>query len=272
LDNTDGAPSGPPVGGLIAVSGQKREHDKLGRYPLAYVKALQLAGGKAMVLAPFALADDPGAPPEVPVRASVDPDDPTLLEGATGLVLTGGGDFDPALFGQSPHPRTYNINPDRDRLELNLLDSALARDLPVLAICRGMQGLNIFLGGSLDQHLADTPGRLHHDRDRPRGDAAHGLRVEAGSVLEEIVGARELGVNSHHHQGLDGAAAPLVEIGWAEDGVLEAVVSTAHTFVLGIQWHPEVMAPINRQQAAIFERFVHATTDYAARDQAALRG
>ena len=135
--------------------------------------------------------------------------------------------------------------------------------MPVLAICRGMQLLNVHLGGALDQHLAETEGRLEHDRDRPRAEPAHGLRVKDGTVLSSVLGT-ESQVNSHHHQGLVDVGDELEEIGWAPDGVLEAVVMTSRTWVTGVQWHPEAMAPVNSEQLALFELFVAAASEYAA--------
>jgi putative glutamine amidotransferase len=199
---------------------------------------------------------------EVEVRAELDPDEVEALDDACGLVLSGGGDVDPALYGQSPHPRTYNVTPRRDRFELELLQAALDRDMPVLAICRGMQLLNVFLGGTLEQHILDVPGRLEHDRDRPRAEDAHDVLTAAGSELTLLLGDRAP-VNSHHHQGLDVVAEPLEEIAHAPDGVLEGVVSRAHSWVLGVQWHPEAMVPIDRRQTAIFTAFVEATERYA---------
>ena len=198
-------------------------------------------------------------PPEgLTVRTSVDPDDRTLLDGVAGLILSGGGDVDPALYGQEPHPRTSNVNPLRDRLEMTLADVAIERDLPFLAICRGMQLLNVHLGGTLEQHLADVADRLPHDRDRPRVEAVHRVKLKEDSLLSQCLDTGETGVNSHHHQALDRVAAPLRETGWAEDGVLEAVESTEHSWIVGVQWHPEVMAPVHQDQAHIFVCFVKA--------------
>jgi putative glutamine amidotransferase len=177
-------------------------------------------------------------------------------------MLTGGGDVDPAFYGQEPHTRTYNVSPQRDRFEFSLLERALELDMPVLAICRGMQVLNVFLGGTLEQHLVDTSGRLDHYRDRPRAEAAHEVHLRAGTWLADWLGQR-VPVNSHHHQGLDLVADPLQEAGRAEDGVLEAVVSHAHSWVVGVQWHPEAMVPIDPAQVAIFKAFVEAAERFA---------
>ena len=190
------------------------------------------------------------------------PDDTSALESAVGLLLTGGGDVDPSMYGQRPHPRTYNVTPARDRFEGNLLDVALARDMPVLAICRGMQLLNVHLGGTLEQHLPEVPGRLEHNRDRPRDEAAHEVSIAEDSLLGAWLG-RRAPVNSHHHQGLGVVAGELEEVAHAPDGVIEGVVAPDHTWVVGVQWHPEAMVPSNARQLEIFRAFVTATDRYA---------
>ncbi|MGH2694172.1 MAG: gamma-glutamyl-gamma-aminobutyrate hydrolase family protein, partial [Actinomycetota bacterium] len=208
------------------------------------------------------------APLGLEISSGFDPGDASALDGSSGLVLPGGGDIDPAWYGQKPHPSTGGINHQRDTFELTLVKEALARDVPVLAICHGMQLLNICLGGTLEQHLADDEDRFDHDRDRVRGDVAHSVDLKAGSVLWNVYGGSPIEVNSHHHQGLGRIAGALDEIGWAEDGVLEAVVSRDHEWVVGVQWHPEAMAPIDHRQLKLFEAFSEAV---AARGRAAAR-
>jgi putative glutamine amidotransferase len=244
----------------VAISALKRGEDPgdVGRIPLHYVHAVRAAGGIPEILSAYELHPDEVPPEGLTIRTSVDPDDRSLLDGVAGLILSGGGDVDPALYGQEPHPRISNVNPLRDRLESTLADVAIQRDLPFLAICRGMQLLNVYLGGTLEQHLADVPDRLPHDRDRPRVEAVHRVKLKEDSLLSQCLGSAETGVNSHHHQALDRVAAPLREIGWAEDGVLEAVESTEHSWIVGVQWHPEVMAPVHHDQAHIFACFVRA--------------
>ncbi|MFP5298533.1 MAG: gamma-glutamyl-gamma-aminobutyrate hydrolase family protein, partial [Actinomycetota bacterium] len=143
------------------------------------------------------------------------------------------------------------------------------RDLPVLAICRGFQLLNVGLGGTLDQNLGDEGERMDHDRDMPRAEPVHNVKIEEGCYLAEILGGTHVPVNSHHHQGLDRLAAELRPVAWATDGILEAVISTEHTWVVGVQWHPEVMAPLDQRQMRLFEEFIAATERYAAESDAA---
>ena len=259
MDTTSHGNGRAPSGPLVAISTLKREAEACGRFPTAYVTAAKLAGARCIVLSPFAtLHREDEVPDDVTVLPGLDPDHASLPEEVCGLILPGGGDVDPSLYGRERHPRTHNVNPVRDHFELALLEEALRRDLPVLAICRGMQLLDVELGGTLEQHLGDRPGRLPHDRDRPRAEVAHNVRMGEDSTLREILDVAEIGVNSHHHQGLERVADELSEVGWAEDGVLEAVESRRHRWVVGVQWHPEVMAPVDRTHAALFRHFLDA--------------
>lgn len=242
----------------------------LARLPVPYTHAVESSGGRTKVLSTFELPPNEEVPRGMEVYSELDPYDPSCLEEASGLLLPGGGDIDPDLYDCPRHPRTHNVSHRRDRFELTLLAAALERDMPVLAICHGMQLLNVHFGGRLVQHLADDPKRLDHDRDRPRAEPVHKLIVKENSRLEELVGARNIPVNSHHHQGLDGVAGPLQEVGWSEDGVLEAVVSEDHSWVLGVQWHPEAMADTDRYQRGLFDHFVDAVEGFDTRVDSAL--
>jgi putative glutamine amidotransferase len=244
---------------------------KAHRFPLSYAEAIKKSGGTLEVHSAYPLGPGEEAPRGYSAVTDIDPSDVELTEAVSGLVLTGGGDIDPADFGEKPHPRTYNISNRRDRFEYALLDRALERDIPVLAICRGMQVLNVYLGGTLEQHLGDKPGLLDHDRDRPRAEPAHGFTAEEDSLIAQALGSDDTSVNSHHHQGLKEVAKPLVVTGWAEDGVIEAVESDEHTWVVGVQWHPEAMAQINHEEMRLFETFVEAATAYASASPASAR-
>ncbi|MFN2490087.1 MAG: gamma-glutamyl-gamma-aminobutyrate hydrolase family protein [Actinomycetota bacterium] len=244
-------------GGRVAISSPKPRERACGRIPVDYVTALRRAGGAPFVVSTFAICPDEPEVDDLEVHSGLEPGDTALLDEAAGLLLTGGGDVDPARYGQERHARTYNVSGRRDAFEFDLLEVALERDMPVLAICRGMQVLNVFLGGTLEQHLLDSAGRLEHDRDRPRAEAAHEVRFAPGSAPAEWFGARAA-VNSHHHQALDVVADPLREAGRSEDGVLEAVTSCEHSWVVGVQWHPEAMVPVDHAQLALFSAFVEA--------------
>ena len=250
--------------GHIAITSLKRAGRM--RPPTDYVLAIESAGGWPRVFSTFTPSDPDDVPAGIDLTHGLDPDDISALDGAIGLVLPGGGDIDPQMYGQERHPHTHAVNRRRDRYEANLLEAALERDLPVLAICRGMQLLNVVLGGTLEQHLADDPSRLDHYRDRPRADHAHGLKIKPGTLFEEIFESTDLQINSHHHQGLERVAPTLDEVAWAEDGVLEGVVVTNQTWTVGVQWHPEVMAPVEARQLKIFKAFVAAAERYAAAD------
>ncbi len=251
--DTTPAPTAP-----IAVVAQWRKG--YARLPVPYSHAVELGGGDVRVVGTFDLP--PGSDePEGDVILGVDPMDASILDGTSGLLLPGGGDIDPEWYGGERHPRTHNVSHRRDRFELTLLDEALKRDMPVLAICHGMQLLNVHLGGTLEQHLADDPQRLDHDRDRPRAEPVHDVTVEEGNVLADAIGTRAP-VNSHHHQGLGRVGDGFEKIAWAEDGVLEAAYVPDYSWVLAVQWHPEAMADTDERQKAIFERFVDAAAAY----------
>lgn len=192
--------------------------------PRAYVRAVQRAGGLALVL-----------PPDEAVVA--DPD--LLLDRVDGLLMAGGADIDPASYGEARHPETKGTWPDRDAFELALARRALELDLPLLGICRGMQLLNVAVGGTLDQHLPDSIGAATH-----RSDAGtfseHRVRLEPGSLACDAAGTEGLLVFSHHHQGIDGLGAGLRVTGWSEeDDLVEAIELPGRHFALGVVWHPE---------------------------------
>jgi len=243
--------------GPIAVVGQWREGQG-GRIPHAYLDAVSAAGGTPRLLSTF----DPGpgevVPAGIDAEMGIDPEDATRLDGAAALVLPGGGDIDPDWYGHPRHPKTHNVNHRRDRFEATLIHEALRRDMPVLAICHGMQLLNVCMGGTLQQHLADSPQRIDHDRGYPSAEPVHRLRIKERNQLARYLGGSELRVNSHHHQGLGDVAGDLEEVAWAEDGVLEAVVSRSHSWVIGVQWHPEAMALVHAAQANLFVALVEA--------------
>jgi len=163
------------------------------------------------------------------------------LEGVDGLLLTGGDDVDPALYGEAPHA-TYDVcEPGRDAFEIDLVRRALAADIPVLAICRGLQVLNVALGGTLIQDLPSEPARLlRHDAEGPPTTLAHTVAVTTGSCLAALVGPDETrAVNSRHHQAVRALGAGLVVTATSPDGVIEGAEVPAARFCVGVQWHPE---------------------------------
>jgi putative glutamine amidotransferase len=194
--------------------------------PRSYVRAVQSAGGLALMLPPDAAAED-------------DPD--ALLDLVDGLVLAGGADVDPGAYDAEPHPETRDTVPERDTFELALARRALDRDVPFLGICRGMQLMNVARGGTLLQHLPESHG--HHDHRRALGtfdDADHDVRLAEGSLAHEAAGEVLHATKSHHHQGIDRLGEGFTITGWAVmDDLPEAMELESNRFALGVQWHPE---------------------------------
>jgi putative glutamine amidotransferase len=198
--------------------------EKVALVALSYVAAVQRAGGLAVLLPP----------------------DPALVEGPDevldrldGLMLAGGADVDPSAYGAQPHPETGPTIPERDAFELALARRALERELPFLGICRGMQVLNVALGGTLHQHLPDLLGHERH-RHTPGAFGDHDVRLEPGSLAARAGGQHVHPTKSHHHQGIDAVGEGLRVSGWAaEDGLPEAIEAPGARFALGVQWHPE---------------------------------
>jgi putative glutamine amidotransferase len=201
--------------------------------PADYVRAVERAGGRALLVPPSEDAVD------------------ETLDALDGLIFSGGSDLDPELYGQEPHPETYGVVPERDRAELALLSAALARDMPVLAICRGSQVLNVVAGGDLVQHLPDDVGHDRH-RDTLGEFADHEVTLEEGTRLAGLLGDRTP-VKSHHHQGFGRLGGGLRVAAHAEDGAVEAVEDPSRRFALGVLWHPEAGADLKLFRALVEE-------------------
>ena len=206
--------------------------------PYAYVRSVERAGG---------------APLLVPPGASID----ETLEAVDGLIFSGGSDLDPALYGERAHSETTGVVRERDDFELQLMKAALARDVPVLAICRGSQVLNVALGGDLEQHVPDRVGTDVH-KEVSGVFAEHGVDVLPGTQLASIVGDRG-DVKSHHHQGYGALGAGLRESARAPDGTIEALEDPERRFTLGGLWHPE-----EGEDLALFEALVAAAAEARA--------
>jgi putative glutamine amidotransferase len=207
-----------------------------------YVASVAQAGGDPLVLE---TSDDPAA----------------ALDRIDGLLLTGGADVDPALYGDAPHPTT-DIDAERDRLEVPLSQGALVRDLPVLAICRGVQVLNVAAGGSLIQDIpSDIDTTLDHTVNEPKSAIAHPVQVTPGSRLAAALATdahvTSCGVNSRHHQAVRTVAPSFVVSAVSPDGIVEAIERPASTFCLGVQWHPENFHRTG-EFAPLFDAFVRA--------------
>lgn len=205
--------------------------------PQVYLDAVTRSGGQPLLLPPV-------------------PTDDNVLDVLEGLMLIGGADLDPATYGAVPDPATEGTRPQRDDHERRLFLAALERNLPVLGVCRGAQLMTAALGGALHQHLPDLLGHEGH-RPEPAVFGTSRISTKPGSLAEQILG-RETKVPCYHHQGLAEVATPLVAIGWAEDGLVEAVELPGRAWVLGVQWHPEE----NPDDLRLFEALV----DAAAKD------
>ena len=189
-----------------------------------YVRSVEQAGGIPVVLPP------------------VRPEDvPAILDRLDGVLLSGGVDVDPVLYGQAPHPKLGRVNRRRDDFELALTGEALRRDVPILAICRGQQVLNVAMGGTLVQDIASTiEGAMRHEGKGPRSRHSHQVEVAAGSRLRGILGKGTLPVNSLHHQAVERLGEGLVASACCpDDGIVEGLEMPGRRFVVGVQWHPE---------------------------------
>jgi gamma-glutamyl-gamma-aminobutyrate hydrolase PuuD len=207
--------------------------------PLAYVRAVAHAGGRALLVPP--------------AENGVD----ETLDALDAIIFSGGGDLDPETYGAEAHPETKEINGERDSAELALLEAALVRDMPVLAVCRGSQLLNVSRGGDLVQHLPEIVG---HDRHRHEHAAMadHEVTVESESRLGSVLGDHAP-VKSSHHQGFGRIGDGLRPSAWAEDGTTEAVEDPSHRFALGVLWHPE-----EGEDFALFAALVEEAGAYRA--------
>lgn len=235
---------------LIGVTVLHRDYKDEPRAYLAvrhtYTRAVSAAGGLP-VLIPLHLSEDD-------LRA--------LFDRLDGLLLTGGGDVDPASFGKTATDKVAGVDPERDRVELLLSRWAVAERKPFLAVCRGIQVLNVAHGGSLELDiLSDRPDALQHTfyPDHPRDTLAHAVSLAAGSRLAAILGSQRIEVNSLHHQACETVARTLTVTGHATDGTVEAVEvnDPAHPFGIGVQWHPEWL-PDRPESRALFAAFVTA--------------
>ena len=253
-----------PVIGITATLKQdvdcvaERPLGKFVRADLDYVEGVAEAGGVPVVL-----------PPVVGVRGAE-----ALLEGMDGLLLSGGSDLDPGYYGEKPVPELGVTIPERDVFEMALLEHALRRKIPILGICRGMQVLNVALGGTLYQDLPsqmDHKVLLGHRQETPKWQPTHEVEVDGGSKVAEILGAKELKVNSYHHQAIKELASELVAVAHAPDGVIEAVESgdLSKRWVIGVQWHAEAMREAGPEHRNLFEAHVSAAERYALRHAAA---
>jgi putative glutamine amidotransferase len=210
----------------------------------AYLHAVQQAGGVPVLL-----------PPQLS-KSSLE----RLVHGLDALLLTGGGDMDPSAFGEAPHPTLYDVAPSRDALETRATLMALDKKTPLLAICRGVQVLNVVLGGSLHQDVTTEPGTdILHSQKEARDQTTHKVTVTPGSRLSKVLGGEDLEVNSFHHQVIKTLGRGLVPVAWAPDKLVEGVeLDDDSRFVLGVQWHPEHLVGNSEPARRLFSALVTA--------------
>lgn len=227
-----------PLIGLTVGASLAKDGLEYARLRMTYVRAVEAAGGLPVLIPPLldgaALA--------------------AMLERLDGLLLPGGGDVDPAEYGEALNG-SQEPNPGLDRLELNAVRCAVERDLPVLGICRGQQVINVALGGTLIQHMEN------HAPSGPRDLLQHGFQVAPDSRLSALLGdslVSELQVNSHHHQAIKALGEGLVAVAWAQDGTIEGIEAPDRRWLIAVQFHPEDLAPRHAASRALLEKFVAA--------------
>jgi putative glutamine amidotransferase len=253
-----------PVVGVTATL--RRDVDEVAERPLGrfvradfdYVEGVAEAGGIPVVFPPVGGAREAEA----------------LLGGIDGLVLSGGSDLDPSYYGEKPVPELGPTIPERDAFEMSLVEHALRVGIPILGICRGMQVLNVALGGTLFQDLPSQMDHLvllGHRQETPKWEPTHEVEVDKGSQVAGIMGTEELKVNSYHHQAVKDLASGLVAVAQASDGVVEAVEwgDLSQRWLVGVQWHAEAMREAGPEHRKLFETHVSAAERHALRRAAA---
>jgi putative glutamine amidotransferase len=211
---------------------------------LPYMRAVEMAGGLPVALPPL-------------TTENID----ALLDHLSGLLLTGGPDLDPSTYGAAPHPELGPIDPVVDAFELALCRHAYRRRMPILAICRGAQLLNVARQGTLHQHLPElTNGTIEHRQSEIGTRTSHEIRVAPDSSLAQTTGGGPVQVNSFHHQAIDRIGLDLRAVAWSQDGLIEAIEAQDGRFVLGVQWHAETLVA-DAEQLSLFERLVEATSN-----------
>jgi len=232
---------------LIGITTYRHSHEQ--GFPLititeAYVQAVSQAGG-CPVLIPLGI-------PEQQIHG--------ILSRLDGALFSGGGDVDPARFGGEHHPEVNFVDIDRDLIEIQLIQEVIHAGKPFLGICRGIQMINVALGGTLYTHIPDQlQGAIHHPYidGKPRNYLAHTVQVKAETLLFNILGQSHLNVNSMHHQGIDQLAPGLLASAFAPDGLVEGVELEDHSFGVAVQWHPEWLTT-QESMRGLFKKFIEA--------------
>ncbi len=224
---------------IIGVTSSYNPREQNYTLPEAYANAIEKGDGIPILFPPM-------------INAEIE----KYISLVDGVILSGGADVDPNIYGELPIPQLGTIDPIRDAYEMKLACSIIREKKPVLAICRGCQVLNVAAGGSLWQDInTQVKGSLKHDQQAPLSYASHTVRFTKGSILSKIYGAEKVGVNSFHHQGVKSLGLGLTSIAWADDGTIEAVEGNGR-FMVGVQWHPERM--IDSAHSELFKAFISA--------------
>ena len=225
----------PPVIGITTYA--RDEHNEL-KLPFEYVAAVRRAGGLPLLIPPG------------------ERETHHLLDQLSGLILAGGGDIDPVRYHGLPHDDIYLVDHERDEMEIVLAQAMIQRQIPTLAICRGVQIVNTACGGSLYSHLPDVFGEQVCHRIPPRNPVPHEVHVRENSRLAAVLGATCLSPMSWHHQAIDRVAPNLQIVAHAPDGVVEACEMTDHPSFVGVQWHPELTAATDQTQQRLFDELI----------------
>ncbi|MBI3803337.1 MAG: gamma-glutamyl-gamma-aminobutyrate hydrolase family protein [Nitrospirae bacterium] len=228
---------------LIGITTYGRGEENRFYLPAPYVDAVRRAGGIPLLIPPGA------------------PDLKRVIDRIDGLILTGGGDLDPSLYGGVRHPTIYSVDPERDRSEIMLVKQSLDARLPTFGICRGSQVINVALGGTLVEHLPDFVGEAVPHRLPPREPTTHSIQLAPESHLAEILIAEAFVAPSWHHQAVRRLAPGLKSTAQAPDGTIEAVEHIEHPWLIGVQWHPELAAEKDPLQQRLFDALVKAAAD-----------
>lgn len=238
--------SSPP---LIGITTYHRNENNVFTLPAEYVDAVRRAGGIPVLIPPG----------ETQLEA--------LLPHLDGLILSGGGDVDPALYGGDAHQTVYNVNPERDSSETAIVAKVVESGLPTLGICRGLQLLNVALGGTLVEHLPDVVGEDVPHRTLPPGPVVHPVQIEPDSHLAQILQTEQAETASWHHQAPAQVAPPLKVVATAPDGTLEALEMPNHPWLIAVQWHPELTAANDAAQQRLFDTLVEVARRARSRRQ-----
>lgn len=231
----------PPLIGITSSSADNCKYYKVNKL---YAEAISAAGGNAVIL-PF--HND----------ASKVLDYIKIIDG---LVLTGGYDVDPLLYGQNPFKKIGRIEPVRDNYEISLYRAAVIARIAVLAICKGCQIMNVAAGGTLFQ---DISSEIQHEQEAPRWYPTHDIKIESKSLLFEILQKKYIKVNSFHHQSIKKASPEFNVCARSPEGIIEAVEGKKSNFILGVQWHPEAMWKKDKNSLLIFKKFVNSSSKYS---------